>query len=509
MERKNLIFRRISELKQAGVWKDFSTSADLIIAPRTLIYGFNGSGKTTLSRVLSSIQRETLEECLPPETTFKIEASDSTIISQDHISNPFGTNLLVFNSDFVSRNFQWDDSSTNGIAYLSEKKVDARKEFDEIIPKLSAARQQTRAKEKAKANADKDLKNFKTRVASNVREVASSRTYTQSYDARKIEAHYRKASFGPEKQLSEDGLKKYQGALAQREPLPTLPFSPSLPEGLANWFKTSLSLLTQNISGIALKEFEAHSDSLRWVEEGLHYHDRHGVTDCLLCGNPFSDDRRNQLRTLFDKSWTEAVSALEDSVNRGKHYQQALRELYSSIPKETEITAEERDVFGKNRASMEAAIKQLGVCVGELIKSLDARVANPTKKVVVTGELADFDLEEWLDGYATIEASLAATLKNHNDAFMSFSKMQKDAFAKIEGHVLATNQADWNRLQKAVKDAEHELETARTKEKGLANRQTELRNDLHDLGVGADKMNELIWAYLGHKELRLVDEDGG
>lgn len=313
-----MIFSRVSELKQAGVWKDFSASADLRLEPRTLIYGFNGSGKTTLSRVFSSIERGSLEDRLPLETTFKIEASDGTTVTQDPISHPLGNNLLVFNTDFVSRNFEWDASSTKGIAYLSEKKVDARKGFDEITPKLAAAKQQTKTKEKAKTKADKDLSDFKTRVARNIREVAASSTYTQSYDARKIQGHYSKASFGAEKKLSEEDLKKNQGVLAQREPLPTLSFSPSLPADLIDWFKAGQALLTQSVAGIALKEFEAHSDALRWVEEGLHYHDEYSVNDCLLCGNPFSKERRAQLRFLFDKSWTEVLHALEDAVKRGR-----------------------------------------------------------------------------------------------------------------------------------------------------------------------------------------------
>lgn len=504
-----MIVSRISELKNAGVWKDFSAAPDLQLSPRTLIYGFNGSGKTTLSRVFSSIERGSLEERLPAEATFKIEASDGATVTQDPISNPFGNNLLVFNADFVSRNFEWDTSRTKGIAYLSEKKVDARKEFDGIAPKLAAAKQQTKTKEKTKTKADRELSDFKTRAARNIREVASSSIYTQSYDARKIQGHYSKAPFGAEKKLSEEDLKKNQGVLAQREPLPTLSFSPSLPVGLIDWFKAAQALLTQSVSGIALKEFEAHSDALRWVEEGLHYHDEHRVQDCLLCGNKFSEERRAQLRNLFDKSWTEALRALEDAVKHGQEHQQALRELYRSIPKEAEVTADERQAFTQNRTHFETNIKQLGVCVGQLLKALDVRAENPTKEVVATGELADLDLEKWLAAYGSIETALTATVKKHNDAFMSFATMQKDAFTKIEAHVLATNQGDWNRLQKEVQDAETELKAARKDEEGLAKRQLELRNDLQDHGVGADKMNELIWAYLGHKELRLVAEAGG
>lgn len=504
-----MIVNRIVELKNAGVWKDFSCPPDVQLAPRTLIYGFNGSGKTTLSRVLSSIERGALEERLPAETTFRVEASDGTFVTQDPISNPFGNNLLVFNSDFVSRNFEWDASRTKGIAYLSEKKVDARKEFDEITPKILAAKEISKTKEKANNQASKALSDFKTRVARNIREVATSSSYTQSYDARKIQAHYSRASFGPDSKLSGEDLKKYQDVLALREPLPKLTFYPGLPEGLTDWIELSTPLLTQSVASIALNEFEAHSDALRWAEEGLRYHDEHDVTDCLLCGNPFSEDRRSQLRTLFDKSWNETVSALEDGLKRGQDYQLALRELYGSIPKVAEITAEERETFTANRYLMQAAITKLGVYVGELLKSLEKRVANPAKEVEVGAGIAAFNLEEWLADYECVEEALTAAVAKHNEAFASFASMQKDAFAKIEAHVLASNQDEWNALQADLQTADADWKAAQTEEKRLTDRQLELRNDLQDHGVGADKMNDLIWAYLGHKELRLVAEDGG
>lgn len=504
-----MIISRVSELKQAGVWKNFTAPADLCLAPRTLIYGFNGSGKTTLSRVFSSIQRESFEERLPSKATFKIEASDGNSVTQAAITNPFGNNLLVFNTDFVARNFEWGAGSTKGIAYLSEKKVDARKEFDKIAPQVISAAKKTKEKEQSKKKTETDLKNFKTRVARNIREIASSSSYTQSYDARKIQQHYSKTTFDADKKLSEDGLKKNQGILTQREPLPILTFSPSLPEGIMDWFRNGQTLLTQSITTIALEEFEAHSDALRWVEEGLHYHEDHSVSDCLLCGNRFSKDRRAQLRSLFDKSWAEALRALSVAVELGQEHQKNLRELYRTIPKEAEVTAEERDTFSKNRTTMEASIKQLGVCVGELLKGLEARTANPTKEIIVAGELASFSLDDWLTEHTKIEESLSNNVRKHNEAFQSFSSIQKNAFSNIEGHVLATNQSDWNKLQKAVADIETEYNTARQEEKRLSDRQRDLRNDLQDHGVGAGKMNELIWAYLGHKELGLVADEGG
>lgn len=111
------------------------------------------------------------------------------------------------------------------------------------------------------------------------------------------------------------------------------------------------------------------------------------------------------------------------------------------------------------------------VCVGELLKGLEARAANPTKELLITGELAGFDLDHWLTEYAIIEAVLVATIKKHSDAFVSFAEMQKNAFTKTEAHILATNQGEWSRLQKGVLVAEMELSTALKDEKGLFDRQ--------------------------------------
>lgn len=504
-----MIIQRVAELKNAGVWKDFSAPKDLCLRPRTLIYGFNGSGKTTLSRVLSSIQRGNLEERLPDGMNFKIEISDGTSVTQDLASNPFGNNLLVFNTDFISRNFKWDASSADGIAYLSEKKVDARKEFDEIIPKLQIAKLKTKEKERAKKKAENALKEFKTQVARNIREVASSRTYTQSYDARKIQDHYSNSTFDPEKKLSDEDLKKKQGVLSQLEPLPELSYSPSLPAGFSEWFQAAQRLLKQSISILAMEEFEAHSDALRWVEKGLRYHEERNLSDCLLCGNPFPEERRAQLRHLFDESWGAALNALQVSFLRGQKYQQNLKENYHSIPNDAEVTAAERRTFSKNSAAIKNAVNQIELPIAELLKGLKARVANPTKVVVADDALASFNLDDWLKNYTAIEKVVVMAVTNHNKAFTNFSSMQKNAFEQIEAHVLATNQSKWDMLLKAIFDAETEHEEAQMEEVALSDRELKLRNELQDYGVGADRMNECIWAYLGHKEFSLVAEDGG
>ena len=65
------------------------------------------------------------------------------------------------------------------------------------------------------------------------------------------------------------------------------------------------------------------------LEEGLHYHEAHELEDCLFCGNSLLGDRRAQLKSLFDKSWTDALNALQNSISKGRDFQRDLRETQS------------------------------------------------------------------------------------------------------------------------------------------------------------------------------------
>ena len=245
------------------------------------------------------------------------------------------------------------------------------------------------------------------------------------------------------------------------------------------------------------------------MEEGLHYHNTHNLEDCLFCGNKLTRERCDQLEEVFDNSWSNALKALEDATSLGQQHQLEMRELYRAIPNDATIMPDEREDYAEQRQALEAGLTEIGLCIGELIKSLDLKVNNPTKKVPITGRLVEFNPDGWESQYDAIEQLVSAIVKKHNKAFEDFSKLQQAAFSKIESHVLATNQAEWSRLQKAVVDADTSFDKSISEEKTITERQLELKNDLQDHGVGADKLNELVWAYLGHKEFRLVAEEGG
>lgn len=504
-----VIISKVVSVANAGVWQNFKCPPDVSFADHTLIFGFNGSGKTTLSRIFASVERNALEDRLPPECTFEIEVSDGTKIKSSSLKNPFGNNLLVFNSDFVRRNLRWDEGNADGIAYISEEKIDAHNEFKQIKPQLEHATEALEEAKKRAIEADGLLKKLSTDVARNVREIASQSGYTQAYDARKIKRRFADANYPEALILSDTDFKKNQAILEEREPLPSLNYNPRLPDGIVEWFTRASVLASESISQASAKAAEFHPNVLRWIETGLHLHDDHGVKDCLLCGNFFSTDRREHLRQIFDESWNIAISNVRAAIADGEKFQRDLRELYRSVPREDDLAAGVRSDWIELRSALLKKLENFGKSVREILELLKARDAYPTKEQGLPDSLSKAEIDQRTSELSAIADKAVLLIKSHNAVSLAFENSQKEAFERIETHALANHQERWDELKSKLHKAESDVQRFAVEEKRLRERHADLWNLLHDQGIGADRLNKLVWQYLGHDDIRLVSEKVG
>ena len=55
---------------------------------------------------------------------------------------------------------------------------------------------------------------------------------------------------------------------------------------------------------------------LLWLKHGHEYHEAHGISDCLLCGNAISAERRALLAAAFDDKIDEFVARLTKTAER-------------------------------------------------------------------------------------------------------------------------------------------------------------------------------------------------
>lgn len=510
MENELTVFRTLKSFSGAGVWKaHLDPKGEHEFSAKTLIYGFNGTGKTTLSRVFASIERGEIESRLPSSCSFEFVLSDGTTLSSKALQNPFAKRLLVFNQDFIERNFQWDNSVAEPIFYLSEQTIEAKAKYDAAIHDFDDADTRDHTAKAAEIKAIKTLGDFKTRVAKRVRELAPSQRYSQSFDARKIEPSYSGATYSTENILSPKDLNSRQALLAEAEARPSLTELGSLTFPLAEWWQSQMALLISSPGSILAEEFRHHGTALTWVSEGLHYHEANELNTCLLCGSTLTLERRKYLARSFDSRWESFIHDIKASNDNCSDYLAELRAAYQALPKEVELQASVQ-VDGKvTRPMLEGNIAALGRRFKQLAELLTAKSLNPSLVPEIPADLVAFSTADWFREFEAYRSAWNVIVSSHNREHLEFSKRQEHAFEEIRDHVLAEERSDWISLFENVASTASIAKAAHVTLREARQKRDQLSDSIRTHGAGADKLNKMITSYLGHGDISVRTSNEG
>lgn len=504
------VFRSLKSFSGAGVWKNhLDPKGEYEFAAKTLIYGFNGTGKTTLSRVFASIERGQLEMRLPNTCSFEFVLSDGTTLHSKTLQSPFGKRLLVFNHDFIERNFKWDDSVAEPIFYLSEQSIERKAEYDAAIRDFDAAETRDAEATDAEDKAAKTLGEFKSRIAKRVRDLAPSQRYSQSFDARKIDPTYATNGYSSQNQLNEENLHSRQALLASAEAKPPLTELASLSFTLDEWWKAQIQLLGSSPGTVLAEEFRQRGSALTWISEGLHYHDQHDLANCLLCGNALTPERKAYLAQNFDSRWAAFVEEVKVANDTCSTYLAELRAAYQTLPKEVELQASLQASGKALRPKIEESIRLIGQLLKKLAELLNLKSQNPSLVPEIPDELVTFSGANWLAEFEAHRTTWNGIITVHNREHEEFSARQQRAFEEIRDHVLAEEHADWISLKKEVTDTAKSAKVAAQILSDARRKRDQLGDAMRTHGVGAEKLNKLLNSYLGHADIALRTSNDG
>ena len=499
---------QLNSFSNCGVWRDFNNQSNVELAPKTLIYGFNGTGKTTLSRALSSLKEGKLDEKLPSNTKFEIKISDDSTIGSENLRNPFENNFLVFNQDFIEKNFEWVEGKAEGIAYISEANLEKKAAYEQSCTKYDEALQKLETCNEGRKKADQANSSFKTYTAKRIRELAPSTRHTQSYDARKIDPAYAEREYTEADMLSGDMLKTQQMLLGQDAPLPTINKMKGIKEGIQEWFQTTLYLLIETPGSVAISDLEQHPSMLEWAAIGGRYHAEQALENCLLCGNRFSKSRKEQLRQLYDGAWNAFSENLTKAKQDCEAFRDSFREQYGAIPKDSEFQPDQRKPAETAITAVKSRIEEIGKLINEMLAALEQKQSLPT-----AGEIPDsisaFEFSSWQEETRKQIDNLNAVITTHNKASEDFEKQQQDAFLAIRNHVLADERNTQSEVKKACIETKEAEEKVAAEVRTSETQRDTLHNELSNHGIGAEKLNALLAMYLGHNDIQLNALDIG
>ncbi len=178
--------------------------------PKNLIYGYNGSGKTTISRIFAYISLGERPDGLGENFEFEFELDGGGTLTRTSDLTPYASHVLVYNEDYIERNFAWNTGTAQPIFGLGERNIAdvealnaARAQRNKVSDELTQAKRQQQT-------ARKTLDTFCRDTARTIEQ----RVYQgRSFNAAKLKARCNAADFDPSQSLTDEALEQAEREL--------------------------------------------------------------------------------------------------------------------------------------------------------------------------------------------------------------------------------------------------------------------------------------------------------
>lgn len=506
---ESTFLEKLVHITGVGIWHDHKPqSPDADFVRKTIVYGFNGTGKTSLSRVFSSLEGNAPVDGLSKDASFQVKFSDGTTATEADFAHPLENHLLVFNSDFISRNFQWDEGSALPIFHIDEENIEKVNELRQLEADLETASAEARTAKTRQETAGKGYKDKGTEIGGRVRD-ARGTGYTQQFNRGNVDREYSEKEFTELDNLAEDEIDEYRAIIRQSDPLPKINLAFDLPEEFQDELKITCDLVQRDFSTQLSSDLAAHPNMLAWVAEGHHYHEENQLGSCLHCGNEISDQRRKTLAALFSESWQEQTNAVTAAIEWCGRSRSLLRGWLEGFPSQSAIQPTLAKGFGEAEKAFRAEVISTGTAIKELQEALGERQRNPMDSQTLPDSVTKLLGVDWSAGFVDAKNRLLAVISEHNAINDQF-RQRKDAAANaLKAHVLFAEQASYRHLKREAAEAEDEVQKAQSKAKELREKAETLRNAIRRHGIAANELNKLLHEYLGHNSIRLEAKDEG
>ena len=502
------IIANIKSLQGMGVYADRTTgSSSLQFRRYNLVYGFNGSGKSTLSRLFASLQAGEPHPKLPESGKFEVALDDGSTFGCP--TNPVGLEqrVVVFNSDYVEQNLQWAAGRANPVFYIGADQAEAANELANVESEIVQAEAKKDAAVANERTAEKTFATFKRERAKAV----ASRLHlgSRKYEAPAFTRDYETWKADDQPALTDKELKAAEDTRRLDEPMPRLEPISFDKTTIEMAYRFIADVCGLSLATVALDEVQRYPDMLLWLKRGHEYHEAHGISDCLLCGNAISDKRRALFAAALDDGLDQFLSRLTKTAERLSDLIETLTRLSLQLPAPDNLAMELRTRFREVREAVLTDASVLAKQLGTLQTILSGKRERPAMPFDIRGVVAEADLlataERLAAGVGTVNDAIAA----HNQAATDFTTHKAAAETLIRRHFIADCRNDYARMATELDEATDTLQAETDNAARLKQKARELRQQIRTHGPASSAINKLIAAYLGHGELTINPVDEG
>jgi wobble nucleotide-excising tRNase len=504
-----MLIANIAKLRNAGILADRTAKTPSVGFRRfNLIYGFNGSGKSTLSRCFSAMQVDPPSGRLPADCEFEFGTDDGHTIDA-RTGNALSNVIAVFNEDFIDANLQWSAGKARPVFYIGKEQAEVAAELKKTEASIPAALERKVAAERLLKTKEQQLTTFKREHARLISQ--DIRHANRKYEAPQLTSDYSKLELASGCKLDDANLTAQREMCRRDEAMPPLSVLRYEDEPVVNMVNGVIELLKETPSLTVIPELQKHSEMLRWVQEGSEYHDLHGLDVCLLCNGPLTADRKKLLTRALDEGFEQFHDALDETKEALTAERDRYLKLALSIAPSKDVVADRREAYEKAAIRVKETLSDAVTIVFEpAIAAIDAKLARPAS---LLDEMMAWSAPQLIYETFALIASWAGVLDTniemHNEACADFAQRQEDARLALRRHHLADKKEEYQTACDATTSAEDELAIATGELADLQAKVAELSARVKEHGQAAEKINRLIEAYLGHKELSIASVEKG
>ena len=507
------MFKKVSKLKQFGIFRDFTWSSDTPdFARLNLIYGWNKSGKTTFSRAFVACEKKTTEfKQYPTNGEFEIKTESGAI---SHSSCQNGTKQIrVFNRDFIEENVSFDPSdSSNPIVYVSEEDIESSKRLKELQGKVTTLEEKCESAQRDRQTSKKAEANFRISTARSIKDSVGSLDVYDKY------RNYHKGNV--ETKIEEIGIENFS-KLADDDFEKKRKFIGDDPQGKQSLFSQydfffsydgkSLGSFTEVFCEVSIllklkvvaetiDRFKDDPELNKWAQHGFKLHKTiDEKKKCLFCQNELSTGFLESLSKHFSSDYEKLQSDIKsfiaslERLKRDKVGEENL-ELYPDLQDKCKCHAMELNWI----------VSEIDTWTDEAVKTLKEKYENPLSEV--SGPQSPQDLSALYD--RKIDA-INAVIKAHNAKVEDREQEVKHAKDELEKHQIAVaiEEQDYKKISSEFHKSIEAEKEAKQAVDAINQEISELEKETSNIGKAVQKINQYLEEFFGRIEILLELDD--
>lgn len=517
--------KRIARIERYRIFRDFTWPDALPDFARfNLIYGWNGVGKTTLSGVFSYLQSKQIMTEGRVDWLF-----EQRTVSSANIGNEQTPAVRVFNRDTVARSvFESSQGSLPPVYYLGQDSAEKQAQIEQLQVKLVDLERRKVELEGRQSSAIRRFDAFCTDQARAIKNLLTAQgSEFNTYNAARFKQRADELLASPQLRLSEADIDRLTSIKSASAKDPIAVPSSNYPDFLDLNQKVS-QVLEKTVVAATLAELTENPQLSVWVRTGLHLHTGEQQRDtCSFCNQIIEPQRLEQLEAHFNDAFERFLAEISDLLNQVKATKTFIEKL--PIPEKHLLHEHLIASYDSEVQSLKQQTYLVLTVLGNIVKALEAKAANPFKKLELrefliggNGEYQEasklrifFEILNTVGSAFSVAVGKSAfdnirrLIQQHNQHSEKFTAEQRQARFALEVEEVNKALESFSNQSEELQGLASQklavnidiLETSKTIK--------QLNVEIRQHSAAADELTNDLVSYLGREELKFTTHAGG